>query len=345
MERDGCARGRDRPVDRRPARRSRGLADGLPHQPAARRSVCGGSAPPASSRAGPPAGGCSPTWRAPACSRCRSACSALAIVQADGWGWLAVPTVVASARRDRRRVLFGRRCRQHRCADRRPRAAALAQLRGHRRPDPRRRRGVLRAGAGQRPVSHERLGVLRARRRARRYAGAVPRRGGGDRGPVALTTGRDPRPLLVVGSLIWAAGPLLLIAGFSPTPEYLTAYLPAAAILAIGIGIAFPLVGAIAVAGAPAAASRRRPRSTAPSARSEPRSASPSSWRSSATRRPPRPRRPSSVPGCSPPAASCWSHSARWRWVGCGRRRRSPWRAACRSWATPRRASPSRRRP
>ena len=63
--------------------------------------------------------------------------------------------------------------------------------------------------------------------------------------------GRDPRWFILGGALVWAAGPLLLASRFSEEPHYLTGYLPAAVVLAIGIGITFPLVGAIAVADAP----------------------------------------------------------------------------------------------
>ena len=62
---------------------------------------------------------------------------------------------------------------------------------------------------------------------------------------------RDPRPFIAAGAVIWAAGPLVLASRFSTDSHYLTGYLPGAVILAIGIGITFPLVGAIAVADAP----------------------------------------------------------------------------------------------
>ena len=73
---------------------------------------------------------------------------------------------------------------------------------------------------------------------------------------IAAATGRlvgdrDPRPFVVIGAAVWATGPLLLIARFSITPHYLTNYLPAALVLAVGIGVAFPLVSAIAVSLAP----------------------------------------------------------------------------------------------
>jgi EmrB/QacA subfamily drug resistance transporter len=66
-----------------------------------------------------------------------------------------------------------------------------------------------------------------------------------------LSTGRDTRPLIVLGALVWAAGPVVLLLRMTHHPDYLGAYLPAALLLAVGIGIAFPLVGDAAVAGAP----------------------------------------------------------------------------------------------
>ena len=66
-----------------------------------------------------------------------------------------------------------------------------------------------------------------------------------------LAVKRDARPLIVFGAALWTAGPLILIARFSYFPHYLTNYLPAAVVLALGIGIAFPLVSNIAVSQAP----------------------------------------------------------------------------------------------
>ena len=243
----------------------------------------------------------------------------VAIVQGDSWGWLAVPTVVAALAAIATGVLFGRRCRQHRAP-----IVDLELLRSRSFVVT----GVLTLVGGAGFFALGLANVLYLMN-VWGYSALVAGLAGTPAPFLAAAaaivagrfiTGRDPRPLLVVGSLIWAAGPLLLIAGFSPTPEYLTAYLPPRRSSRSGSASRFRSSARSRSPAPPAAASRRRPRSTAPSARSEPRSASPSSWRSSATRRPPRPRRPSSVPGCSPPAASCWSHSARWRWVGCGRR-------------------------
>jgi len=62
---------------------------------------------------------------------------------------------------------------------------------------------------------------------------------------------RDPRPFIAGGAVIWALGPLVLASRFTPESNYLTGYLPGAIVLAVGIGITFPLVGAIAVANAP----------------------------------------------------------------------------------------------
>ncbi len=66
-----------------------------------------------------------------------------------------------------------------------------------------------------------------------------------------LATRFDARRLVVVGAGIWALGPLILLERMGPRPDYLGAYLPAAVVLAVGIGFAFPLVSDAAVAIAP----------------------------------------------------------------------------------------------
>ena len=100
---------------------------------------------------------------------------------------------------------------------------------------------------------------------------------------------------------MWTAGPLIMIERFSTEPDYLTNYLPGAAVLAIGIGIAFPLVSAIAVSNAPGgrfagatAVEQLDPPDRGGARRSHPRHAA------GATVARARPRRPSSAPGCSP---------------------------------------------
>ncbi len=67
-----------------------------------------------------------------------------------------------------------------------------------------------------------------------------------------LATRVDPRRLMLAGAAVWTVGPLLLFARAGPDPNYLGVYLPAAALLAIGVGIAFPLVSDAAVGVAPA---------------------------------------------------------------------------------------------
>ena len=62
---------------------------------------------------------------------------------------------------------------------------------------------------------------------------------------------RDARPLIVLGAAIWTVGTLILIGRFSGSPHYLLDYLPAALVLALGIGVAFPLVSNIAASLAP----------------------------------------------------------------------------------------------
>jgi len=62
---------------------------------------------------------------------------------------------------------------------------------------------------------------------------------------------RDRRVLVSLGASVWTAGPVVLLARMGPRPDYLGAYLPAAVLLAIGIGVAFPLVTDAAVSAAP----------------------------------------------------------------------------------------------
>ena len=61
----------------------------------------------------------------------------------------------------------------------------------------------------------------------------------------------DPRRMVMAGSLIGLVGSVLLITRMGSTPDYLGAYLPAALVLGVGIGIAFPLISDAAVSSAP----------------------------------------------------------------------------------------------
>jgi NTE family protein len=61
----------------------------------------------------------------------------------------------------------------------------------------------------------------------------------------------DARAMVALGALMWAAGPLILLARMGSHPDYLGAFLPGAAVAAIGVGIGFPLVSDAAVASAP----------------------------------------------------------------------------------------------
>ena len=70
-------------------------------------------------------------------------------------------------------------------------------------------------------------------------------------GTARLLGDRDPRPRIAVGAVLWLAAPLYLMAQFSTEPHYLTGYLPAAALLAIGFATAGSLIGALAVTQAP----------------------------------------------------------------------------------------------
>jgi len=63
--------------------------------------------------------------------------------------------------------------------------------------------------------------------------------------------GRDARPLLLIGSLLWAAAPLWLALRGTADRSFLDVYLPSAVIGALGIGLTFPVVSDAAVANAP----------------------------------------------------------------------------------------------
>ena len=74
--------------------------------------------------------------------------------------------------------------------------------------------------------------------------------------PTALLAGRlatraDSRRLIALGALVLTAGAGVLLARMTRTPDFLGAYLPGAILLAIGIGMAFPLVSDAAVSSAP----------------------------------------------------------------------------------------------
>jgi EmrB/QacA subfamily drug resistance transporter len=63
--------------------------------------------------------------------------------------------------------------------------------------------------------------------------------------------GRDARPLLVAGSVLWTAAPLWLAIRGGTHPAFLDVYLPSALVGAVGIGLTFPVISDVAVAEAP----------------------------------------------------------------------------------------------
>jgi NTE family protein len=63
--------------------------------------------------------------------------------------------------------------------------------------------------------------------------------------------GRDVRPFLLAGSLLWAAAPLWLALRGTADPAFLQVYLPSAVVGALGIGLTFPVISDAAVADAP----------------------------------------------------------------------------------------------
>jgi NTE family protein len=174
----------------------------------------------------------------------------LALVQTDGWGWLSAGVALAAAGSIAATALLVRRNRRHPspvldpALIREPGFAATGaiSLVGS--------AGFFGLGLanllflmqvwGYSPLVAG-LAVTPAPFAAAVTAGLVGK----------LASGRDARPLVLVGGLVWAAGPLVLLARMDQQPDYLGAYLPAALLLAIGVGIAFPLVSDAAVSAAP----------------------------------------------------------------------------------------------
>lgn len=74
---------------------------------------------------------------------------------------------------------------------------------------------------------------------------------------LSSTTGRwasryGYRPVLIAGSLLFAAGELLIILRVGTTPSYLVDWLPSALLVGLGVAFTFPVLSAAAVSGLPA---------------------------------------------------------------------------------------------
>lgn len=175
----------------------------------------------------------------------------LAVVQGPGWGWSSPGVIVSAAASALAFGLLARRCLRH--------PAPVIDLELLKAP------GFLATGTltliGA--AGFFSLGVANVLFliQAWRYS---PLQAGLATTPApflaALTAGAagqlaqrfDPRRLVLLGATVWTAGPLLLFARAGAHPSFLGVYLPAAAVLAVGIGFAFPLVGDAAVGAAPA---------------------------------------------------------------------------------------------
>ena len=59
------------------------------------------------------------------------------------------------------------------------------------------------------------------------------------------------RRLLIPGGLVWASGGLVLLARMTTTPSYVTHYLPAIALTALGVSLCLPQLSSAAVQGLP----------------------------------------------------------------------------------------------
>ena len=174
----------------------------------------------------------------------------LGIVKGDEWGWAAVQTLACFAAAVALGVLFVRRCARHRAPIvdlglLRIRSLAvsdaltvlgaagfyayvlcnilfLTSVWGY---------SVLQAGLAITPGPF--------------IAAAVAR-------PAATAASRvGPRAVLALGGLVWAAGVGYLVARVGTAPDFIGEWLPGMAILGLGAGLTFPVVGATAVAEVP----------------------------------------------------------------------------------------------
>lgn len=68
-------------------------------------------------------------------------------------------------------------------------------------------------------------------------------------GPAAKLADRfGPGPVIAFGAVVWAAGMAYFVRVVGPTPEFVAEWLPGMAILGVGAGITFPVVGGASVA-------------------------------------------------------------------------------------------------
>ena len=142
-----------------------------------------------------------------------------------------------------------------------------AALRHHKRPNAHRRDRLLRGRACESPLPHGGVAILAARGGSRNYAGAVRGRGcGAPRGALGRRAGCAS--LLLVGSLVWAAGPLYMALRAGADPAFLEVYLPAALLTALGVASPFRWSATRPSRTLPAGASRSQPGSTPASASS-----------------------------------------------------------------------------
>jgi NTE family protein len=175
---------------------------------------------------------------------------ALAIVQGPEWGWTSVTVVLLALAAVAAAVVLGRRSRQH------PAPAIDRELVGM----PGFRLTAVMTAIGSAGFFALGLANLLYLMIVWRYspltAGLAITPAPFAAALTAILAGRatarfQPRRLVLVGALIWTAGPLILLWRMGPRPDYLRAYLPAALVLAVGVGIVFPLVSDAVVSTAP----------------------------------------------------------------------------------------------
>jgi NTE family protein len=174
----------------------------------------------------------------------------LAIAQGPVWGWASPGVIAAAAGALAGAITFVRRCRVHAAPVldlalvRAPGFAAIAVL-----------TFVGAAGFFTLGLANV-LFLMDVWRYSPLTAGLALTPAPFVAAPTAILAGRlaakrDPRILVVLGAAVLTAGAAVLVLRMGARPDYVGAYLPAAVLLAIGIGLAFPLVSDAAVSDAP----------------------------------------------------------------------------------------------
>ena len=172
----------------------------------------------------------------------------LGIVEGNDWGWTSVAMLGSFAASGLAAAGVIARSRTHPRPIVEPRSSPMAPSRSAT-SDPALRRRLLLADPWKRPLPHFDLGLHRAPGRLRDAARADPLDGRRRaRGPLADRFGH--RAVIVPGTLFFAVG-VTVLRSAGAEPDWLGLWLPGSCLTGIGIGLAFPTLGAAAVRDVP----------------------------------------------------------------------------------------------